>query len=138
MREDGVEAGIAGERGLLPLESVGARTVVGVHEREHRALRHLDGCVSGRAVARVLLVDVAHALAVASRDRGAAVARAVVDDDQFERAIGLREDAFDRLPEVGGAVVDADEDADRLPGRRLMLCIRALRCGLGRIAAASV
>lgn len=47
----------------------------------------------------------------------AAVRRSVVDEEDLEAAVRLREDALERLPDVAGGVMQTDRDADC--GRRL-------------------
>jgi len=55
------------------------------------------------------------------------VRRAVVDDDDLELRVGLREDALDGLVEVTAEVVTGNDDGDERPGHRIQRITSALR-----------
>jgi hypothetical protein len=100
----------------LALEPVRRRDVVGVLHGDHRRRRVLEARVEAARDADVVR-HAQHADARVTRrggvgERGALVARAVVDDDQLEVLDGLAEDRADRLLERCGAVVRADEHGD--------------------------
>src|SRR4029079_12380861 len=62
------------------------------------------------AAARLLEED--DVVFVSLEDGARAVGRAVVDDDELERTVALREDAFDGTPDERFAVVDGKDDGD--------------------------
>ena len=95
--------------GSVRASGVRLHPVVAVQEQDPVARRPVDADVARRAQAAVLLVDdgqpsVPACLLVAQLAR--AVRRAVVDHDDLKVAVGLRDDAVQRLPEVGQHVVD--------------------------------
>src|SRR5205085_3160422 len=67
--------------------------------------------VEGRALAAVLLEDRRDRAAIALDDPPRAVSGTVVDDDQLDVVVGLRERAVDRLPGEARHVVGVDDDA---------------------------
>jgi hypothetical protein len=108
--EHHVEAGISVERRLLKAQLARREAVVSVEKGVEISGGVLDGTVTGRAVASILLGDHRH-LREAPGDLGCAIRRAVVDHDQLDRLVVLRQDALDRLAEIGGSVVRADHHA---------------------------
>ena len=67
---------------------------------------------------------------IGADDRRRVVGRGVIDDDQLEIAVRLRQHTLDRSPEIGLAVVDGHEDRDgriRVHGRRGWVSLRGSR-----------
>ena len=75
-----------------------------------------DPAVTGAVGPPALLCDHAHGVAEAPSELGAAVGRAVVDDDDLELGVALPENRFDRLREVQLAVVHRDDARDQRHG----------------------
>jgi len=108
------------------LELLRQEAVVGIEKREVLPGCELDRRIAGRSGATVLLARETDALAVPLGDRPRVVLRAVVDDDDLDRAVGLGECAVDRLVEVEPGVVGRDQDADQVRGGRgVVSCVRA-------------
>ena len=88
--------------------------VVGVHELQEFPGGLVDGDVAGGGHPAVLLVDDPDAgvhLGVHPADGQADVVAAVVDQQDLQVIIGLLADALDAGGQVGGGVVDGDDDA---------------------------
>ena len=130
--EDHVDGGIRVEDLDLAFDLVGTKAVVRVEEGEVVTRRQLDRAVSRGAHARVLLPLVAQRRAEAPRDVAAGVGRAVVEDDQLDGGVGLREDALDRLGQVRRAVEHGDHHRDE-PLVRRGGCHRLSRSSFSRI-----
>ena len=110
-RRDEVRPGV--EQGDLPLEAVGQREIVGVHPRDQRRAGERHAVAKCPGEAGVFLADDTDtriAPRVVGQDRARAVGRAVVDDDEFEIAERLLEDAFDRIGQMFLAIVDRHDD----------------------------
>jgi hypothetical protein len=102
------------ERDLL-LEAVGDADVVGVHPRDELAAGEPEALVERLGEAGVRAADQADAVVdggVLVEDRGRAVRRTVVDQDQLEVAERLREDAVERLREVALGIEDRHDHRD--------------------------
>ena len=95
------------QRGLRRLPEV-----VGVEEGDELAAGGAQGRVAGGADAGPRLVHDLDRGREAAGDLGAAVARAVVDDDDLIAGPALGEDALDRLGQVGLAVAHRDRGGD--------------------------
>ncbi|MDH6634939.1 UNVERIFIED_ORG: hypothetical protein M2438_000114 [Methylobacterium sp. SuP10 SLI 274] len=97
--------------------------IVVVDDRQPRTARGLDAAVAraGRAKIRVEpdQPDTVVALAIGLDDGRAVVARAVVDDDQFEVADALSEHGLDRGCEIAAAPIVRHDDGDTGTGRPL-------------------
>ncbi len=89
--------------------------VVGIEEGDEVAVAEGEAGVAGCAGTLIGLAD-ADDLREGLGDGGAGVGGAVVDDDDFEGAIVLGEDAFDGLADVFLGVVDGDDDGDEWGG----------------------
>ena len=85
--------------------------VVSVEEDDEVTRAAGEARVEGRALAAVLLEDRDDLAAVALDDPARPVSGAVVDDDQLEVVVGLRERAVDRLPDEALHVVGVDDNA---------------------------
>ena len=98
-------------------------SIVAVRGAEARDLlqacfsKNLAACVgkeqkplsSGKSVYGVFLSPAGEVI----DDRRRAVGRAVIDDDDLDAAVGLHQDALDRLRDEPFAVVDGDDAADQ-------------------------
>ena len=69
--------------------------IIGVEERDPFAFCGFDTGVSGRARPAVVLVDVSDLFPVRRDDGCGVVGRAVVDDDELVRGVGLIQDTVD-------------------------------------------
>gem|GEM_PF-2628576 len=105
LRVTGQDRELAGELVRLP-------EVVGVQEGDHRPGGDRHARVARRRHAAVRAAQPAHAAVgePGAEARGGVVGRAVVDHDDLEVAVGLRERARDRLPDDAGAVEGRDHD----------------------------
>ncbi len=93
--------------------------VVGVDEAEQVAGGMADTLVAGRAETLVGGVDDEDALVAGRHGLGQvarSVVRAVVDDDDLQPAVPLRQQAVEALHDVRLDVVDRDDDADQRGG----------------------
>src|ERR1043165_535825 len=90
--------------------------VVGIDEGDELAAGVAKGEVARDVGAGVLLREQRDLLAVLLDDRARAVGRAVVDDEELEVAVGLREDAVDGARNPALAVVHRQDDGDERPG----------------------
>jgi hypothetical protein len=113
------EVGVGIERGGQALQPILRPEVVGAHRREVRAAREVEARRHGRVHAGVLLPDRADRVAVSGDDVGRRVGRAVVDDDQLEVGMRLRQHAVDRLRDVPVVVVRGKDDAHQGGGHAL-------------------
>ena len=90
--------------------------VVAVDELQVLAARAFNGQIARRGNAAVLLVDHAEpgiALGVHAADLQARVARAVVDQQNFDILIALAAHTLDAGCKVGSGVVNRDDNADK-------------------------
>jgi len=88
--------------------------VVGVQKRQKLAMRSFDAripCCTRSCVCLVVVVD--RSAKFLNNGRGV-IGRTVVNDNDVDRAIGLGQHAFDRLPHISLAVEDRDDDADEV------------------------
>ena len=92
----------------VPLE----KDVVRVAEGDEVPARRRDATVPGRADAAVLLLDEVQRPIVCTNDCGGCIGRAVVDDDQLEVAICLREHRLDPSADGRFGVVRRHDDGD--------------------------
>jgi hypothetical protein len=100
--DDEVRAGLV-EHADHALVRLRKHRVVGVHERDQLTARVPDAQVARSAEPAVGSrhhPDVGEAVGVVARNRGGPVGRTVVDHDDLEVAVGLREDAVDGLGQV--------------------------------------
>ena len=98
------------ERALLQFEAARIGEIARVLPRDVEAARGRAAGDERAGEPRVHLPDDADARIarrVVSEDGGRRVRRAVIDDDAFEVALGLAEDAVERRSERRRAVVDA-------------------------------
>ncbi len=102
---------MSGQRRDLGLDLLGLPQVVGVQEGDEVAGGGGDARVARGGHAGVLPAHVAQARVAPAADalRGV-VGGPVVDDDDFEAVVGLREGAVDRLAHRAGTVVGGDHD----------------------------
>ena len=101
---------VAVEQGEVGFEAPGEPFVIGVEEGEHRAAGFGDSPVARRAGAGIVLGDEADpGVGVARGKLAAAVAGAVVDDDDFESGARLAGDGTERALEIGRLVVERDD-----------------------------
>src|SRR5205085_1429015 len=70
--------------------------------------------VTGRRRSAISLPEVDDSLPIACDYCRRVVSRAVVDDDDFQRLIGLLEDALQGFPQVAFAVEDRDDATDQI------------------------
>ena len=102
-------------------EGVKFKPVVGFEDAEVAAAGELDSLVHAVAVAGVGFVEEAEAGVgglVGFDDGEGVVGGAVVDAEDFEVAEGLVGEGVEGLAEVGGGVVDGDEDGEEGGGSR--------------------
>ncbi len=95
--------------------------VVGVDEAEQVAGGMTESLVAGRAETLVGGVDDPDALVAGRHGLGQvarSVVRAVVDDDDLQPVVPLRQEAVEALHDVPLDVVDRDDDADQGGGPR--------------------
>ena len=117
--DDGFQSGALLQLADGPLEEAGQQDVVGVEGQDVLPAGLADGVVAGHAHALVFLLDEAQArvgLAHALDDGEAAVAAAVIDDDDFEWGVMYLLQALQRLGHIGFFVVEGDDDGDEGTG----------------------
>ena len=110
--EDGVERRVLAQEGSRPGEAVRHRHVVGVVEGDPLAGRAREAEVPRARETAVSALDDGHAAGVCAEHPRRVVGRAVVDDDDLEVLLGLREDAVEAFGEPAAAVVGRDDDRD--------------------------
>jgi hypothetical protein len=93
-------------------ELLGKPRIVRVEERDVLAARFADRSVPRAGAPAVVLVEVAQPVSVRGQSFLGVVGRAVVDDEQLDVRIRLREDALHRFADVGRAVVRRDRGRD--------------------------
>lgn len=96
-------------------EGVELEPVVGFEEAEVAAAGELNSLVHAVAVAGVGLVEETETVVgglVGFDDGERVVGGAVVDTEDFEVAEGLVDEGVESLAEIGGGVVDGDEDGE--------------------------
>jgi hypothetical protein len=117
----------------LPVELLGDPDIVAIQERDHLAAGMGEAQVARcthAPVRAIRVLQVANPVGVlrrtASRDRGRAVGRAVIAQQQLPRRVGLREHALDRLRKEAFFVVEDRDDGDQRlrphPGSRSYPC----------------
>ncbi len=122
--EDQLQLGPRCEGGELALDLVRLPEVVGIEKGDELAAGDSERRVARRPDAGARLGNHLDFRAVAGGNRGAAVARAVVDDNHLVAGASLGQHALDRLGEVGLTVADWDCRGDgrlsqvRSPGDR--------------------
>ena len=105
-------------------EGVKLEPVVGFEDAEVAAAGELDSLVHAVAVAGVGFVEEAETGVgglVGFDDGEGVVGGAVVDTEDFEVAEGLMGEGVEGLAEVGGGVVDGDEDGEEGGGSRFRI-----------------
>jgi hypothetical protein len=108
---DHPDLGVGAEHLDLRLDLPGEEGVIRIEQRDEFSSRMQEAKVPRRRDAAVGLVDVAHRPAIALDDGASVVGRSVVDDDDLDVAIALREHALDRRADDRRAVVRRDDDA---------------------------
>ncbi len=111
--EDQLQPRLRLERCQLQRGLLGLPEVIGVEEGDEVTAGGAQGRVAGGADARLRLVHDLDRGSEATGDLGAAIARAVVDDDDLIAGPALCEHALDRLGQVGLAVAHRDRSGDR-------------------------
>src|SRR5699024_10176674 len=97
-------------------QSVARERVVGVEEGQVRTARQAHAPVAHRTESAVLLVDELDALVLCGEsgcDLGGGIGAAVVDEDDLQVLQGLVDHAREACLQVGGHVVDGDEDREQ-------------------------
>jgi hypothetical protein len=108
---------MAAQDPYLVVERFSDEGIIGIDERHELTARIRETKIASRAHAEVGVpgvLDITNSLRipfhVTSRDLGAAVARAVVDQDELPVHQGLREHAPDGLLEERGGILEDDDD----------------------------
>jgi hypothetical protein len=104
---------IAREHPQLRVELARQPDVVRIEERHERRARLGERAVARDGGALVGLRQHAHRRAARARGGDRVVGRAVVDHDDLDVTDALREDAVERLADVGAGVVGRHHDRDR-------------------------
>jgi len=98
------------------LDGVRQQQIVSVEEHHDAPAARAETCVECGRVTAVCLEDGGQPVAVAGNHIAGIVGRAIIDDDHFDRRIGLRDRAVDRRAKKTGVVEIVDNDADERPG----------------------
>lgn len=106
------DLGVGAEHLDLRLDLPGEEGVVRVEQRDELASRVHEAEVPCRRHAAVGLVDVSHRPPVAFNHSAGVVRGSVVDDDDLDVAVALREHALDRRPDDPRSIVRRDYDTD--------------------------
>ena len=87
--------------------------IVDVEKREEFPTGDLDAPIAGGCRPLVRLSDGADVVREGCSDVGGAIGRAIIDDDEFERLVVLRQDVANGLRQKGLAVVDGHDDGQQ-------------------------
>ena len=116
VRHDDIELRVGLEVCDLARELAGMPPIVLIEKSDQLAAGRVDARVARRGRAAIGLSNDAHPTAAGGQDRRALVRRSVVHRDDLDRRVLLREDALERVAQVGGAVVDGQDAADERRG----------------------
>ena len=101
-------------------QAIGKPDVIGVDERDQLSVCVTQPAIARHVRARMRLLDDRDLRSETVEHIARAVGRAVIDDDQLERRLRLREDAANRARDRLLAVVDGEDDGDGIEHRGLV------------------
>ncbi|CAL1240032.1 protein of unknown function [Candidatus Methylocalor cossyra] len=123
---------VSGQRGHQFLEAGACPFIVGVEKRDVAAPRLPEPEIAGRADAAVVLVEHPDPWVVEAGEAGGRViGRTIVDDDQLEVAVGLRQDAGNAPLDQPSAVVARHDH-----GNQVRIRVHVPRVGRLRVRSA--
>ncbi len=90
-----------------------AQLIISIEKMNELAASRLNATIAGDAGSSIGLRDEPRPAAIVSADEfGAAIAAAIINDNDFDRLITLRQAAFYRVGNIMPAIVCRDDDAD--------------------------